>query len=118
MSKSDTVKKSSNDVMLNGSLSEVTANIVKNIEEGNLVVVNVGDKDKQPSSADLTKVTEHMSKAFENIRGIKVLVLPYNITVNKIPLPQLRMVLNEVIVGPTENVKEYDPIIGIDISDI
>ena len=104
------------DVKIKGEVNTVKAEILKNIEDGNLVIITVGDSEHLPTREDLTRVSDHMAKAFENVKGVKVLVLPHNISVQKMEIPQLRSVLNEVICAPTDSSPTYNPIIDLDIS--
>jgi len=87
-------------------------NIHNNIEEGSLIVFNVGDEKNPATDEDLIALKEKLFEMFKDVKGIKILALPHNIKVDKFSVPQLRKIIDETVVS--EKSLENNPILEMD----
>ena len=109
------VKKEDNAGNIDNTYIPTKSEKVENLKEGSLLVVTVGNKDFFPSASDLKMVGDLMKETFKDSVGVKIVVIPQAVKIEKLSLPQLRAIINEVMVAPEESKDKYDPIINMDL---
>jgi hypothetical protein len=82
---------------IDSELELLQAKVFNNIEDGTLLVVNVGNDDVPSTPSDLERVSESLNNLFEGVKGLKVLVCPHLVDVEAIPLPTLREIESKVV---------------------
>jgi hypothetical protein len=93
---------------------ELVAESEKDLE-GCLLVVKLGSPENPASSEEISEFKESLHDVFKNVRGIKVLVVPHNFSIEKISLPQLRNLESEVLKS-TEQIENENIIIkGLEV---
>ncbi len=87
--------------------------VYNDIEEGSLIVFNVGDEKNPATDEDLKSLKEKLFGMFKDVKGIKILALPHNIKVEKFSVPQLRKIIDETVTSTRS--AENNPILELDL---
>ena len=82
------------------------------LEEGSLLVFNVGDEKSPATDEDLLGLKEKLFDMFKDVKGIKILALPHNIKVDKFSVPQLRKIIDETVASTRST--ENNPILDME----
>ena len=88
---------------------------IKDVNEGSLIVVYVGDNESKPTNNELKLINDQMANIFSDLVGVKVLILPYTIKLEKISLNQIRTIYNDVQMAPKEKADQYNPVVDMDL---
>ena len=99
------------DSSLKKTIDSINCETVEDLE-GALLIVKVGNADNFPSPDDIENTTIVMNDLLENIKGMKLVVVPYYVNFEKISLPKLREI-ESAIYGSYQSNKT--PILDIDI---
>jgi len=82
---------------MGNALEQIQAKIIKDVSEGTLLVVTVGNESAPATKGDMEKVSEKLKEVLEDIKGVRVLVVPHLIKIDNIPLKTLRNIESQII---------------------
>ena len=73
--------------------------------EGSLLIVRVGSDNRPAPTSEIEYAYQMMEKALEGVKGVRVIITDHKFTVEKVSLPQLRMLQSSVLssVEPEDN---------------
>lgn len=90
----------------------IKAQIFNQIEDGSLIVITVGDSTTAATKKDIQRVATTVNKAFEGVKGIRIMVVPHLVKIEKLSLPVLRDIQSKIITSWEE---ENDSIVIGDV---
>ena len=103
-------------------ISEIKASVYNDLEDGSLLIFSLGSDEVPASRDDMNRIGELVLELFQETKGIKVLMLPHLVKVEKIPLPQLKNIQSQVINSWKEensgalitDLGDFDPMKGLE----
>jgi len=78
-------------------LEHLSTRVFPNISEGSLLVITVGSDAAPADRQDMELVAKEVDSVFADVLGVKALILPHLVTVDKIPLKSLRNMQSKVV---------------------
>jgi hypothetical protein len=85
------------ETLIETELETLKAQVFPNIEEGSLLVITVGNENVSASESDMERVSEIVDVVFGDLLGVKVLVVPHSVQIDRLPLPALRDIQSQVV---------------------
>jgi hypothetical protein len=82
---------------LSVELEHLSTKVFPNISDGSLLVITVGSDAAPADRQDMELVAKEVDEVFDDVLGVKALILPHLVTVDKIPLKSLRNVQSKVV---------------------
>jgi hypothetical protein len=82
---------------LSVELEHLSTNVFPNISDGSLLVITVGSDAAPADRQDMELVAKEVDEVFDDVLGVKALILPHLVTVDKIPLKSLRNIQSKVV---------------------
>jgi hypothetical protein len=78
-------------------LSLLKADVFPNIEDGSLLVVTIGNNETPATKSDMERVSLTINETFEDVPGVRVLIVPHTFNIQALPLPTLRHIESQVV---------------------
>lgn len=69
----------------------------EDLQDGCILVLTVGDEKRPASREDIKRAEEKMCNLFEDLNGIKIMVIPHTFKLEVLPLKKIRSIESEVI---------------------
>lgn len=85
------------DTQLVAELETLKSEVFPNVDDGSLLVITVGNVTVPATRSDMERVSETVDEMFEDVKGVKVLLVPHTVEIEKIPLPTLRNIQSQVV---------------------
>ena len=102
-----------------GSLGDVTAELLEDLEEGSVLFVKLGN-DKYPVSQEkIDKATEYIEGTTGHIKNLAVIVTNHAIEVEQFSVPQLRRLQDAILANANQQkqTKSENPIFSLELED-
>ena len=82
---------------MSSALDELQGQVIKDVEEGSLLVVTVGSEQTPATKNDMARVAKTIQGVLKDVNGVRVLIIPHLIKVEKLPLKALRTIQSSVV---------------------
>lgn len=84
------------------ALDKVAIETIEGLE-GALFIVRVGSENAPASEDELASAEQMISEALDDVEGVRAVIVPHNVHIEKYNVPQLRRLVNAVIAPRTEH---------------
>jgi hypothetical protein len=88
---------------MSDALEKLQSDVIKDIEEGSLLVITVGSEQTPATKNDMERVAKTIHSVLEDVKGVRVLIIPHLIQVEKLPLKTLRNIQSQIITSFDED---------------
>ena len=103
-------------------INEIKASVYNKLEDGSLLIFSLGSDEVPATRDDMDRIGELVFELFKDTTGVKVLMLPHLVKVEKIPLEQLKNIESQVIRSWDSkdnnalitDLGDFDPMKGLD----
>ena len=93
-------------------LHRLKTDVFPNVEDGSLLIVTIGSDSVPATKSDMDRVAETINEIFEGINGVRVLVVPHLVNIERLSLPALRSLQSKVV--NSWNTEEDEAVIDLD----